>query len=91
MEDDWTTDCNERTPQCGAVCCIIDGKWCEHFDLETRTCTKYDSRPVCCREYRCDNNEFIWEDYENKVVTDRVKNLLVNTSDEPRAKMKLEE
>ncbi len=50
--------------------------YCTHLQPEDRKCGIYEKRPVPCRGYDCRQDERIWADFENRVVSPKLEKLL---------------
>lgn len=50
--------------------------YCHHLDRAEHRCGIYEERPFVCRAYDCRKDERIWEDFENRVVSPELENLI---------------
>ncbi|MFN0085520.1 MAG: YkgJ family cysteine cluster protein [Blastocatellia bacterium] len=50
--------------------------YCHHLDREHQRCGIYEDRPYVCRAYDCRKDQRIWQDFENRVVSPELGNLI---------------
>lgn len=50
--------------------------YCNHLERERMNCTIHQNRPVPCRAYDCREDKRIWSDFERRVVSPELDNLL---------------
>lgn len=55
-----------------------DDGYCAHIDRAKLNCSIHSHRPVPCRAYDCRNDQRIWADFENKVVSPEPDQLFVS-------------
>jgi hypothetical protein len=53
----------------------VDG-YCFHFDREHQHCGIYEKRPFVCRAYDCRKDKRIWQDFENRIISPEIENLV---------------
>ena len=54
--------------------------YCAHLEEAGGHCSIYENRPLPCRAYDCRGDERIWADFENRIVSPRLGQLLEETS-----------
>lgn len=61
---------------------IARGKdgYCKHVEQGSCRCTVYQHRPLPCRAYDCRQDQRIWADFENRVVSPELEKLFETTS-----------
>ena len=61
---------------------IARGKdgYCRHVERGSCRCTVYQHRPLPCRAYDCRQDQRIWADFENRVVSPELEKLFETTS-----------
>jgi hypothetical protein len=50
--------------------------YCFHFDRASQHCGIYEDRPFVCRAYDCRKDQRIWQDFENRIVSPELGNLI---------------
>jgi Fe-S-cluster containining protein len=50
--------------------------YCHHIDRESRRCGIYEDRPFVCRAYDCRKDKRIWQDFEKRIVSPELENLI---------------
>lgn len=53
----------------------VDG-YCFHFDRGRQHCGIYEKRPFVCRAYDCRKDQRIWQDFDNRVISPEIENLV---------------
>jgi Fe-S-cluster containining protein len=53
-----------------------DDGYCHHLDRAHQRCGIYEDRPFVCRAYDCRKDRRIWEDFENRIVSPDLENLV---------------
>jgi Predicted Fe-S-cluster oxidoreductase len=49
--------------------------YCRHFERRECRCTVYQHRPIPCRAYDCRNDDRIWADFANRIVSPELETL----------------
>jgi Fe-S-cluster containining protein len=50
--------------------------YCHHQDRANQRCGIYEDRPFVCRAYDCRKDSRIWEDFENRIISPELENLV---------------
>jgi hypothetical protein len=50
--------------------------YCHHLDRESQRCGIYEDRPFVCRAYDCRKDQRIWQDFENRIVSPKLEQLV---------------
>lgn len=50
--------------------------YCHHLDRESGHCGVYANRPLTCRSYDCRHDERIWENFEKRIPSPKLRELL---------------
>jgi Fe-S-cluster containining protein len=50
--------------------------YCHHLDREYQRCGIYEDRPFVCRAYDCRKDQRIWQDFENRIVSPELEDLI---------------
>ena len=50
--------------------------YCHHLKRENGHCGIYENRPLTCRSYDCRNDTRIWEDFEKRIPSPKLRELL---------------
>src|SRR4030095_12327274 len=50
--------------------------YCYHFDREQKQCGTYERRPFVCRAYDCRKDPRIWQDFDNKIISPELEDLV---------------
>lgn len=50
--------------------------YCHHYDREFKQCGIYENRPFVCRAYDCRNDRRIWQDFENRIISPELEDLI---------------
>jgi len=53
-----------------------DDGYCHHLDRSCMSCSIHKNRPVPCRGYDCRQDNRIWSDFENRIVSPELDKLL---------------
>lgn len=53
-----------------------DDGYCHHLDRASQRCGIYEDRPFVCRAYDCRKDQRIWEDFEKRIISPELDNLL---------------
>lgn len=55
--------------------CISQGDdgYCKHLDRNTMRCSVREQRPIPCRNYSCQSDKKIWNDFENMIPAEELQ------------------